>query len=121
MSATSNTFTRYNFKRVRHTADKEGKGANLWKCLITLVSDEPDIDEIQAARDFEVLVETQKIPMHGSLNKLSSINFNFSPSTTERADFGNVGCIITLGYLAAVTPIPFEEIEYRLAELGGAE
>lgn len=113
------TFTRFGFTRRAHNADKLGEYATNWKGLITLSSENPDIDEIEAARDFESMVITGAIPMHGVGWRLASINFNFNPTASDRAELGDhVTCIVTVGYRSEVKRLPFDEAVERMQAMG---
>jgi len=114
-----NFYTRYGFTRRRHNADKIGDYATAWKGEIVLSSENPEVDEIEAARDFESLVIAGKIPLHGTGWRLANIGFNFNPSTSERAEMGaGITCIVTVGYRSEVKRLPFSEAVDRLAALG---
>lgn len=111
-------FTRFGFIRRAHNADKTGAYANLWKGEILLTSESNAIDEIEAARNFEAIVVSGSLPMHGTGWRLAYINFNFSPADGERATLGAaVQCIVRIGYNSQVISLKNEEVLERLTAM----
>ncbi len=107
------------FERVKHDADKTGDSAHHWKGSITLVSNEPNIDEIEAARDFESMVIGGALNMHGKWWRLTHINFNFKPTREQKEEYGNaVTCVVVVGYLSDVNILGLAEVQGRLADMG---
>lgn len=119
-----NIYTRFGFTRRQHLANKAGKYAELWQGQIILATDtDAFIDEIEAARDFEALVVSSSIPMHGFYHRLAYINFNYSPTSDDKDSMGEgVKCIATIGYLSSVERMNTDEIQHRVTTLlGGKE
>lgn len=112
-------YTRFGFSRRAHNADKFGTHSGSWKGEILFSSDAPDIDEIEAARNFESLVIAGELPLHGSFWRLAYINFTFSPSAAEKETYGaTVSCMVRVGYTSDVKRLNEPEIIERLGIMG---
>lgn len=114
-------FEKFGFMRRSHTADKVG-GEHFtqmtWKGEIVLTTETPEIDEIEAARYFEAMIIAGALPMHGYGWRLAYINFNFTPSPSEKDTLGNISVIVRVGYKASITPLNEEEIIERFKLMG---
>lgn len=116
---TPEQFERFGFERRAHTADKVGDYANQWRGEILLTTTVPDLDELQAARNFEALVISGSLPMHGNGWRLAYINFNFSPSGADKEALGqNITCMVRVGYKSEVKPLREPELIERLQLMG---
>lgn len=117
--AIQNAYEKFGFIRRRHDADKIGQSANGWKGSIVFSSEADDIQEIEAARNFESMVIVGAIPMHGNSWRLSGINFNFNPTPADKEELGaGVKCIVTLNYTSLVNWLTGVEVQERLNALG---
>lgn len=115
-------YTVYQFRRVRHAASKFEAGV-WWKGTMTLVTDEIVEDEVEAERDLETLVRSNGLPLFGGVDYLlSDISFDWTPTDTDRAAFGeNITCVVQVGYRARVKPIGADEQIDRLKAMRSAQ
>lgn len=113
------TYTRFGFIRQQHTAGKAGAYSNIWECQLTLTADSPVLNEIEAARDLEVLILQGAIPLYGKNWRLAHITFSWPLTKEERETFGaNVKTLVRVGYKADVDIIGGEELAARMSVLG---
>lgn len=111
-------YTAYQFRRVRHAASKFEAGV-WWKGTMTLVTDEIVENEVEAERDLETLVRNNGLPLFGAVDfLLSDISFDWTPTDTDRAAFGqNITCVVSVGYRARVQHIGAAEQMERLENM----
>jgi len=112
-------YTQFGFTRRSHRAEKIGDYSNNWRGSIVLSTENSEVNELESARDFESLVITGTIPMHGIGWRLSDIDFNFNPTLSDRAELGeHITCIVTVGYRSEVKRLPFDEAVERMQAMG---
>jgi hypothetical protein len=104
----------YGFRRVAHTARKD---TTVWEAHVTLVTDQDIDNEVEVQRDLETLVRGLKFPLFGHMPHLGSVTFNWTPDDHDRENYGDITCVVTIGYRSFIAPVLAEELQERLAAL----
>jgi hypothetical protein len=121
-------YTSYELRIRRHHFNhiKEAQWALLkWQGTITFITHKPILNELEVARDLEVLLMVGQIPNVGSRPLFSGLSFNWKPSKEDTEVFGDEmgeeGCIVTLVYTADIDRLTEDEIHHRIAKLEDEE
>jgi hypothetical protein len=104
----------YGFRRVAHTARKDK--AN-WEAHVTLVTDQDINNEVEVQRDLEALVRGLQLSLFGYEPHLGSVTFNWTPDDHDRDTYGDITCVVTVGYRSFIVNMPVDELQERLAAL----
>lgn len=123
-------FTQWDFIIVSHYAQKvksEGESlSTIWKCTVTLETEQPVNNEVEAQRDIEVLLMMGYIPhFGGTIPSLRDIGFQWDTRSRKvpsgenfEIEFYSV-CAVTLTYMSSIDTITTDETRERLEQMYG--
>lgn len=107
----------YGLKRVAHEGSKTGDARNIWQGHLTFVTDQAMLNEVAFERDLEIVIKSGLIPLFGVDHNLDSVNFRWVITDSDRSQYGNITCVVTVGYRSYVQLMHTEEYYQRLVKI----
>ena len=123
-------FTQWDFIIVSHYAQKVksegGSLSTIWKCTVSLETEQPVNNEVEAQRDIEVLLMMGYIPhFGGTIPSLRDIGFQWETRSRKVPSGENFEielysvCAVTLTYMSSIDTITTDETRERLKRMYG--